>query len=112
MTIKQVTKLLVSLKADIGDDYRASDDPEDNTPGMQVTIASNDGKKWTYQTGDNSYSGGCYHYRHWGVIYLYRNSNCRALAKDAIAEVWEGIVSERETAKFVPAAQAETAGGV
>lgn len=100
LSIKSVAALLVALKADICDEYRASDDPDDNTPGMQVTIASTDGKAWTYQTGDNSYAGGCYHYRHWGVIYLYRASNCRELARDAVAEVMDGVHEERELASF------------
>lgn len=86
MKIKDVTRLLISLKKQIADDYRATDDPDDNTPGMQVTIATTDGKDWTYQTGDNSYSGGCYHYRYWSVIYLYRRSNCAELAREAVEE--------------------------
>ena len=36
--VSQWTKLFKALKQDIDDDYRASDDPDDNTPGMQVTI--------------------------------------------------------------------------
>ena len=89
----EVYRLLVSLKSDICDDYRASDDPEDNTPGMQVTISSDDSlSSWSYQTGDNSYSGGCYGDPNWGVIYLYRRSNCRELAKDAVDQICEAIL--------------------
>ena len=95
MNIKDVASLLRALKKDIADDCRASDDPDDNTPGMQVTVATTDGKAWTYQTGDNSYSGGCYHYAHWSVIYLYRNSNCRDLAREAVAECMEPVHQER-----------------
>ena len=90
---REVYRLLVSLKSDICDDYRASDDPEDNTPGMQVTISSDDSlSSWSYQTGDNSYSGGCYGDPNWGVIYLYRRSNCRELAKDAVDQICEAIL--------------------
>ena len=95
MKIKDVTRLLISLKKQISDDYRATDDPDDNSPGMQVTIATTDGKDWDYQTGDNSYSGACYHYRHWAVIYLYRRSDCRALAREAVAECMEEVWRER-----------------
>lgn len=82
--IPEWVRLFRSLKPEIGDDYRASDDCDDNTPGMQVTIgftpSDNDGPAgWHYQTGDNSYSGGAYGHAHWGVISLYRRSNCREI---------------------------------
>ena len=65
ITISQIRSLLIELKSQIGDDYRASDDPEDSRPAMSVTIATTDGSAWGYQTGDNSYSGGAYSFRHW-----------------------------------------------
>jgi len=91
---KEVTDLLENLKPEICDDYRATDDPEDTEPGMQITIASNDGKDWVYQTGDNSYSGSCYHKRHWGVGYLYRDSDCKGVAAEMVDQVFDGIASE------------------
>lgn len=88
-------KLLRELKGQIGDDYRASDDPDDNLPGMQVTIGatpSDDGYlNWDYQTGDNSYSGGAYLHHNWGVVSLYRKSNCRELAKEAVQQIADSI---------------------
>ena len=87
-TIKELSSLLVSLKAYIQDDFRASDD--DTLPGMQVTI-STDGESWNYQTGDNSFSGACYGDPHWAVIYLYRRSNCRDLARDAVNELKDQV---------------------
>lgn len=70
-TIAEIRSLLVSLKSDIGDDYRASDDPDDNIPGMCVTIGCTPGHwdkdsfpkewipySWSYQTGDNSFYRG------------------------------------------------------
>ena len=87
-TIKDISDLLIALKSDIQDDYRASCEPDDDMPGMQVTISYNpDSKEWNYQTGDNSFSGGCYGDPYWAVINLYRRSNCRELAKDAIGEL-------------------------
>ena len=90
--IPQWTRLLKSLKSDIGDEYRATDDPDDNTPGMCVTIgftpASEDkDESWHYQTGDNSYTGGAYGHANWAVIYLYRRSNSRELAEDAASQL-------------------------
>lgn len=89
--IDEVAELLESLKPNIGDDFRASDDPDDETPGMCVTIASDDGGEWNYQTGDNSFLGGCYGFRNWGVGRLYRDSDCREVAVDMVDEVFEGI---------------------
>ena len=82
-----LAKLLVQLKADIGDEYRAYD--EDETPGMLVTVGADDKGNWAYQTGDNSYTGGAYLYPHWGVIALYRDSNCKDLAKDIQYQISE-----------------------
>lgn len=90
-SIKKIASLLRSLKSDICDDYRASDDPDDTTPGIQVTIGfSPDDGSWDYQTGDNSYSGGAYCHPVWAVIYLYRRSNCMELAREAIGKLVEG----------------------
>ncbi len=90
----EVYRLLVSLKSDICDDYRASDDPDDSTPGMSVTVSSDENlSHWNYQTGDNSYSGGCYGDHFWGVISLYRRSNCRELAKQAVDEICDQIAT-------------------
>jgi len=90
----EVESLLKGLKREIGDDYRASED--DTLPGMLVTIGAEpkeDGISWGYQTGDNSYTGGAYGFQHWTLIYLYRRSNCRDLAKDAVEELLEEFAS-------------------
>lgn len=90
---KQVTLLLKTLKKDIGDEYRACED--DDCPGMQVTIGAtpqSDGVlHWSYQTGDNSYTGGAYGHAHWGVIYLYRRTNSKEAAHNAVEEIAESI---------------------
>lgn len=84
---REIRSLLIQLKRDIRDEYRCSDDPDDNTPGMLVTVATTDGESWSYQTGDNSYTGGCYSHPHWSLIYLYRRSNCTELASSAVDEL-------------------------
>ena len=89
---REFYKLLVMLKKDIGDDYRASDDEE--TPGMCVTfgVTNKDGELvWNYQTGDNSYTGGAYSHPYWAVISLYRRSNSKELANDAVSQISEAI---------------------
>lgn len=104
--IPEITKLFKQLKKQIRDDYRASGDDDNDIPGMQVTIGFTPAKEfnplypnenlndfsWHYQTGDNSYSGGAYGHRNWGVVSLYRRSNSRELAKDAINQICEAMV--------------------
>ncbi len=94
--IPEWVRLFKALKQDIGDDYRASDDPEDNTPGMCVTIgftpeSEDNDASWSYQTGDNSYSGGAYSHPHWAVVSLYRRSNCKELANDCASQIYDAI---------------------
>lgn len=89
-------KLFKSLKADIGDEYRCSDDPDDDKPGMCVTIGftpeTEDGDcSWSYQTGDNSFTGGAYGHQFWAVVYLYRDSNSMELAALAADELAESV---------------------
>lgn len=92
--VREIVDLLKALKKDIGDEYRCSDDPDDTTPGMQVTISTDDGSNWSFQTGDTSFSGACYHHRHWACIYLYRKSNCASLAADAVEELKDLVAEE------------------
>lgn len=100
--IGEIAALLRSLKAQIGDDYRASDDSEDTTPGMQVTIGASPDGGWSYQTGDNSYTGGAYGHAHWGVTSLYRRSNTLALAREIVGEIGESMHSAMEDERFTP----------
>jgi len=87
-TQNEWARLLRSLKPDIADEYRASE--EDMLPGMQVTFGvtlGEDGSlSWSYQTGDNSYTGGAYGHPVWAVVSLHRRSNSRELAKEAMDE--------------------------
>lgn len=87
--IRDLRALFISLKPTIGDEYRATTDPEDNKPGMCVTIGASRDGSWSYQTGDNSYSGGAYGYPYWAVCYLSRRSNSRELARDAVEQIAE-----------------------
>ena len=81
---RELTALLKALKPDIADDYRES---PDDLPGMDVTIGvPADLSEWSYQTGDNSYTGGAYAYPYWGVGRLYRRSNSRELAAQIVSD--------------------------
>lgn len=91
--IINLCSLLVQLKPQIEDDYIAEGD---HLPSIQVTIGANIEGEWSYQTGDNSYSGAAYNYPHWAVIQLYRRSNCLELARDIRNELSELMQYEWE----------------
>jgi hypothetical protein len=86
-TIRTITALLRRLKRTIADDYRCTDDPDDNTPGMLVAVGASPDGSWNYQTGDNSFSGGAYGHRFWGLVYLYRRTNCREAARQCVEDI-------------------------
>ena len=79
--IKDLVPLIKAIKKTIADDYRAFD--FDDVPGIQLTVGADMVTgDWDYQTGDNSYSGGAYFYKDWGVVGIYRNSNALEVARD------------------------------
>jgi hypothetical protein len=82
---REFAALLRQLKPDIGDDYRSHE--EATRPSMSVTLGVSDDGSWSYQTGDNSFTGGAYGHAYWAVIDLDRRSNCKALADDAVTQV-------------------------
>lgn len=96
--IPEWTQLIESLIPDICDDYRASDDPADDVPGMQLTIGftpttAEKDCHWHYQTGDNSYSGGAYGHPHWAVVSLYRDSDAAEVAEEIASQIGELVCS-------------------
>jgi hypothetical protein len=96
--LPQWQSLVASLIPDIADDYRVSDDPDDDTPGMCLTIgftpASEDkDASWSYQTGDNSYSGGAYFHGTWAVVSLYRDSNPAHVSGEIADQIAEQLCS-------------------
>ena len=82
----QMCTLAAELIPTIEDDYRASDDPSDDTPAMQLTIGA-DADGWGYQTGDNSFTGGAYCYRDWAVVTLTRDSDPADIAEEIIDDL-------------------------
>lgn len=84
ITLKEAITLIKCLKKEIEDEYRASE--EDTRPSMLLTVGD-DGESWSYQTGDNSFTGGAYGYPHWAVVSIYRNSNSKQLATDIVNQL-------------------------
>jgi hypothetical protein len=85
LNIEDITALVLSIKRDICDDCRAHDD--DKTPGILLTVGADDSGAWSYQTGDNSFTGGAYGFPFWGVAAVYRRSNSRDVARDIIGQI-------------------------
>jgi hypothetical protein len=85
---ESLARLLGQIKTQIDEDCRASDDPSDETPGISVTISINeDCDTWSYQTGDNNYSGGCYGHPYWGVGAVYEDSDCQQIVSELIDDL-------------------------
>jgi hypothetical protein len=80
--LRALARLVAAIKRDIRPDYRVYGDSEDDSPGIQLTIGWKPAGKWSYQTGDNSYTGGAYGYPHWAVIGVYRDTVSMSAARD------------------------------
>lgn len=86
-------ELIESIKPDIEDDFKEFEDDE---PSICLTIGftPESEKKdcaWHYQTGDNSYSGGAYFHRNWGIVSIYRDSDAKELAEDIANQIGESL---------------------
>lgn len=89
MNIKEfradMVRLVASLIPEIADDYRAFEDcSDDDPPSMLLTVGA-DVSGWSYQTGDNSFTGGAYGFANWSVVALYRDSDPESVADEIIA---------------------------
>ena len=79
-TIKDLAQLVRAIKPAILDDFR---DASGELPYVTLTVGCDTRTgKWSYQTGDNSYVGGAYHYPDWAMVSVYRRSDSYALARD------------------------------
>jgi len=77
--------LVNAVKAEISDEYRASED--DDEPGIQLTVGWDGKKDWSYQSGDNSFTGGAYGYQHWAVVSVHRDTD----ADDLVGDIHEQL---------------------
>lgn len=92
---EEITALVTACIADIGDGYRAPDDDGDE-PSMQLTVACNNkGTHWSYQTGDNSFTGGAYGLPHWAVVTLTRDCDPKDIVDDIFSQ-WSDLVWDQE----------------
>ncbi len=77
-------------------DFRAFEG--DETPGICLTVGASLSGKWSFQTGDNSFTGGAYGFHSWGVAGVYRDSNSFDVADTILDELAEGLSNEAEYA--------------
>lgn len=92
--LRQWEGLVNALIPDIEDDFRASD--EDEEPSMQLTIGFTPATpdrdaSWSYQTGDNSFTGGAYGSPYWAVVSLYRDTDAAEMAEEIASQLAELI---------------------
>ena len=97
--LADITRLVAELIPTIGDEYRASED--DTEPSMMLTIGA-DNAGWSYQTGDNSYSGGAYSYATWGIGYLTRESVPADVAANILSDLEDNETSPAEGNDALP----------
>ena len=72
--------LINDCKAEIDDECRAYEN--DDEPGIQLTVGWDGVRDWSFQTGDNSFTGGAYGYPHWAVVAVYRDTDAGELADE------------------------------
>ena len=96
-TIRELSALVryVSQQVPRVSDHDAADYIDkwsgDPLPSICLTIGWDpDDGAWSYQTGDNSFTGGAYGYPIWAVTSVYRRQDSRAVARDLIDQLDEG----------------------
>ena len=87
--VRHVAKQVPRANDSDADDYRMD---QYSLPSIDLTIGwSPETGAWSYQTGDNSFTGGAYGYPIWAVTSVYRRQDSRAVARDLIDQLWEGV---------------------
>lgn len=87
--VRHVAQQVPRVSDSDADDYR---EDQDSLPSIDLTIGWDpETGDWSYQTGDNSFTGGAYGYPVWAVTSVYRRQDSRAVARDLIDQLWEGV---------------------
>ena len=63
------------------------DDGEDPTP-LVLHVATENGRQWSYQTGDSSFFGACYGMPHWATVHV-TNKECPHETLASILDQWD-----------------------
>lgn len=60
--------------------------------GLDITVAINEaGDLWNYQTGDNSYTGGCYGLPIWAVTTITVDSDVRDVCDEIFYQLEDAL---------------------
>ncbi len=88
-----LVRVLERLKEDLKNDLVENDsEPITET---QITISVNkDCTTWSYQSGDNSYTGSCYGDPYWGVNWVSIYSDLLWLADSLISDLAEQVFGD------------------
>lgn len=69
---------------------------EEEQDSLDITFATNDdGDQWNYQTGDNSFTGGCYSLPHWAVGIIHSDTTPAELTTEIIDQLEELLPENR-----------------
>ena len=105
----ELASLVRSVRSDISPEYRSSDDPDDETPAICLTVGADRSGRWSYQTGDNSFTGGAYGFASWAVVTVDKGANSFALADEIRSELGDALHSEIESEQYAAARNEERA---
>lgn len=91
-SVSEIARLVRAVREEISPEFRV--DEESEIPGIQLTVGANASGAWNYQTGDNSFTGGAYSFRAWGVAGVYKDSNSFDVAREIIDQIADALQSE------------------
>lgn len=97
MTRDEIKRLCTAVQADITDEMRS--DPDAEEPSICLTVGAKGAgpdDSWSYQTGDNSFTGGAYGYPHWAVVYLDRDTDIDELVEEVFDQIEEHVAQSEE----------------
>ena len=60
---------------------------EDDVAYNYLTVGMNDSGEWSFQTGDNSFTGGAYGYPHWAVVSVFEDSDPEQVCQEIISQL-------------------------
>ena len=87
--VRHVSQQVPRANDSDADDYR---EDQYSLPSIDLIIGWDpDDGAWSYQTGDNSFTGGAYGYPIWAVTSVYRRQDSRTVARDLIDQLLEGV---------------------
>jgi len=79
------------IQEDCDCDYDCDCECQSNT--LTVGLPAN-GNEWSYQTGDNSFTGGAYSFQYWAVVWFDKETTIEDLYSDLIEDIEQIDIGE------------------